>query len=163
MGAVAAHEAELTAHTLRGLAQMDAVEVLGSADPDRAAERLGVIPFNLKGVSHFLVAAILGHEFGIAVRNGCFCAHPYVMHLLDLKGETDRVRAELLAHDRRHMPGLVRASFGLYNTLDEVDVFLEALVKIARGEYRGDYRQDQASGDYTPDGWEPEFEKYFSL
>jgi selenocysteine lyase/cysteine desulfurase len=163
MDAVAAHEAELTAHALRGLARLDAVEVLGSRDPDQAAERLGVIPFNLKGLSHFLVAAILGHEFGIAVRNGCFCAHPYVMHLLDQYAQAERVRQEMLAHDRRHMPGLVRASFGLYNTIDEVDAFLEALAKIARGEYRGRYRQDRASGDFTPEGWEPEFERYFSL
>ncbi len=163
MDAVAAHEAELTAHTLRGLAQIEAVEIFGSLDPGRAAERLGVIPFNLRGVSHFLAAAILGHEFGIAVRNGCFCAHPYVMHLLDQYAEAERVRQEMLAHDRRHMPGLVRASFGLYNTLSEVDSFLEALAKIARGEYRGRYEQDQSSGDYTPEGWQPEFEKYFSL
>jgi cysteine desulfurase/selenocysteine lyase len=163
MEAVAAHEAELTAHALRGLARLDSVEVLGNPDHDRAAERLGVIPFNLKGLSHFLVAAILGHEFGIGVRNGCFCAHPYVMHLLDQYAAAERVRHELLAHDRRQMPGLVRASFGLYNTTDEVDIFLEALEKIARGEYQGRYQQDQSSGDYTPVGWQPEFEKYFSL
>jgi selenocysteine lyase/cysteine desulfurase len=114
-------------------------------------------------MSHFLVAAILGHEFGIAVRNGCFCAHPYVMHLLDQYAEAERVRQEMLAHDRRQMPGLVRASFGLYNTIEEVDTFLEALAKIARGEYRGRYQQDTASGDYTPEGGQPEFEKYFSL
>ena len=163
MEAVAAHEAELTARALRGLARLDAVDVLGSQDPQRASERLGVIPFNVTGLSHFLVAAILGHEFGIGVRNGCFCAHPYMLHLLREEAHADEYRAEMLAHDRRRMPGLVRASFGLYNTLDEVDVFLEALTKIARGEYRGRYRQDKASGDYTPDGWQPDFEKYFSL
>ena len=163
MQAVAAHEAELTAHILSGLSRMDGVEILGSADPARAGERLGVVPFNLKGTSHFLTAAILGHEFGIGVRNGCFCAHPYLLHLLGETAETERLRAELLAHDRRGMPGLVRASFGLYNTTDEVDMFLEALEKIARGDYSGRYQQDQATGDYIPEGWQPEFEKYFSL
>jgi hypothetical protein len=69
----------------------------------------------------------------------------------------------MLAHDRRHMPGLVRASFGLYNTLDEVDAFVEALSRIARREYRGRYHQDRASGDYVPEGWAPDFEQYFSL
>jgi hypothetical protein len=69
----------------------------------------------------------------------------------------------MLAHDRSQMPGLVRASFGLYNTTDEVDELVAALGKIARGEYRGRYRQERASGDYVPEGWEPRFEEYFKL
>jgi len=69
----------------------------------------------------------------------------------------------MLAHDRSEMPGLVRASFGLYNTLAEVDVFVSALEKIARGDYQGRYHQDKASGDYVPEGWEPKFGEYFAL
>ena len=164
MQAVAAHEAELTAHALERLGALEGVELLGDQDPARASQRLGVIPFNLAGIPHFLTAAILGYEFGIGVRNGCFCAHPYILHLLGLSpAETERVREEMLAHDRSEMPGLVRASFGLYNTLDEVDEFVGALEKIRRGEYRGRYHQQRASGDYVPEGWEPEFEKYFAL
>jgi selenocysteine lyase/cysteine desulfurase len=164
MEAVAEHEAELTEHALRRLSQIESVALLGDRDPARARTRLGVIPFNLRDVPHFLVAAILGHEFGIGVRNGCFCAHPYILHLLELTPEeTAQVRDEMLAHDRREMPGLVRASFGLYNTLDEVDRFVEALEKIARGEYKGQYKQDKASGDFVPEGWKPAFENYFRL
>lgn len=164
METVAAHEAELTEHALQRLSQIESVELLGDRDPARARTRLGVIPFNLRGVPHFLVAAILGHEFGIGVRNGCFCAHPYILHLLELSPEeTARVRDEMLAHDRREMPGLVRASFGLYNTTDEVDRFVEALEKIAHGEYKGKYKQDKASGDFVPEGWKPAFENYFRL
>ena len=58
---------------------------------------------------------------------------------------------------------LVRASFGLYNTTEEVDAFVAALEKISRSEYRGHYQQVKASGDYVPEGWTPRFEKYFSL
>ncbi len=164
MSAVAQHEAELTAHALERLGRLAGVEILGDRDPARASGRLGVIPFNLAGLPHFQTAAILGYEFGIGVRNGCFCAHPYILHLLRLTPqETDRVRAEMLAHDRSRMPGLVRASFGLYNTLDEVEAFVAALEKILRGEYRGRYHQDRASGDYVPEGWEPRFDQYFKL
>ena len=164
MAAVAAHEAELTAYTLERLGRLSAVELLGDRDPARATRRLGVIPFNLSGVPHFLTAAILGYEFGIGVRNGCFCAHPYVLKLLGATPEsTDRVRGEMLAHDRSHMPGLVRASFGLYNTCEEVDEFVGALEKIIRGEYHGRYRQNQASGDYVPEGWKPRFEEFFKI
>jgi selenocysteine lyase/cysteine desulfurase len=161
METVAAHEAELTAYALRRLSAVEDLEIIGDADPARAAMRLGVIPFNLRHVQHFLVASILGHEFGIGVRNGCFCAHPYILHLLGLDAaQTQHVRDEMLAHNRAHMPGLVRASFGLYNTLAEVDYLVEALTKIACGEYKGDYVQDRASGDYAPRGWQPDFKSF---
>ena len=164
LAAVAEHEAELTEHALRRLGALPSVELLGDPDPARARARLGVIPFNIRGVPHFLTAAILGYEFGIGVRNGCFCAHPYILHLLGLTPEqTARVRDEMLAHDRSEMPGLVRASFGLYNTVEEVDAFAAALEKIARGEYHGRYQQEKASGDYVPEGWAPKFEDYFAL
>lgn len=123
-----------------------------------------MIPFNLRGLPHVLVAAVLGHEFGIAVRNGTLCARNYTHRLLGLSAaEVEQVHAAMLANDYRNMPGLVRASFGLYNTIEEVDVFVDALEKIMRGDYAGRYRQDPASGDYVPEGWRPEFEKYFSL
>ncbi|MFW6184639.1 MAG: aminotransferase class V-fold PLP-dependent enzyme [Chloroflexota bacterium] len=83
MDVVAAHEAELTAYALQRLSQIDGLQLYGDADPLRAGERLGVIPFNLKVKSHFLVAAILGYEFGVGVRNGCFCAHPYILRRLE--------------------------------------------------------------------------------
>jgi selenocysteine lyase/cysteine desulfurase len=164
METVAAHEAELTAYALRQLRTMAGVILYGDSGPARAKERLGVIPFNLDGMSHFLVAAILGHEFGIGVRNGCFCAHPYILRLLQISpAEIARLETQMRAGDRRQNPGLVRASFGLYNTLAEVDTFVTALAKILRGEYTGHYRQDPASGDFVPENWTPDFIDYFAL
>lgn len=161
MESVAAHEAELTAYALQALRRVPDLVVFGDADPARAAERLGVIPFALRYVQHFLVASVLGHEFGIGVRNGCFCAHPYILHLLHVEAQqVSELRTHLLAHDRTNMPGLVRISFGLYNTLAEVDYLIEALSKIARGDYRGDYIQNPATGDFTPRGWQPAFKSY---
>ena len=162
MEAVAEHEAELTAYALTRMRALPEIQIIGDADPARARQRLGVIPFNLRGVPHFLTASVLAHEFGVGVRNGCFCAHPYILHLLHLTGEeAEKVRLDMLAHDRSHMPGLVRASFGLYNTADEIDVFVSGLEAIARGDYQGRYVQDKHSGDYVPEGWEPDFEAFF--
>jgi selenocysteine lyase/cysteine desulfurase len=164
MGAIAAHEAELTAHALARLAAIPGLRIYGDAGPERAAGRLGVIPFALDGVSHVLVASILSAEFGIAVRNGTFCAQPYLCRLLGLTdADVERLRGDLRAGDRRHMPGLVRASFGLYNTVAEVDALAEALAAIARGEYRGEYIQDRITGDFRPRGWGPELGGYFAL
>lgn len=164
MGAVAGHEAELTEYALRKLSSVPGFQGYGDIDPDNTANRLGVLPFNLGGLSHFLVAAILGHEFGIGVRNGCFCAHPYILHLLGMTPEESlAVRANILAENKRDMPGLVRVSFGLYNTTEEVDALVEALTRIAKGEYEGTYLQDIPSGEFNPVGWKPDFKKYFSF
>ena len=140
------------------------MRIFGDADPARAAERLGVIPFSIDAVSHFLVASILGHEFGIGVRSGCFCAHPYVLRLLGMDhAQAEAARALMLSGDRRAMPGMTRISFGLYNTIDEVDRFLEALAVVAAGRQHGNYRQDPATGEYRPDGWAPDFEAALAL
>lgn len=164
MDKVAEHEAELTSYALKKLGKIEGVLLFGNTDPGRSNQRVGVIPFNLKDISHFLVAAVLGYEFGIGVRNGCFCAHPYILHLLGVSNQAvDLVRQKMLANDRRENPGLVRASFGLYNTLEEIDRFGEALQKIIRGEYYGRYKQDRASGDFVPAGWTPEFQKIFHI
>jgi selenocysteine lyase/cysteine desulfurase len=164
MEAVAAHEAELTAEVLRRLASIRRVRLFGDGDPDAAPSRLGVIPFQVEGLSHFLVAAILGYEHGIGVRSGCFCAHPYILSLLGIaKDEADRTRERMLAGDRREMPGLIRASFGLYNTLDEVERFARAVEAIAEGDYRREYKQDAATGEYNPVGWSPDFTGFFPL
>jgi cysteine desulfurase/selenocysteine lyase len=164
MDAVAQHEAMLTEYALTRLPEVPGIYILGDSDPARAASRLGVIPFGLAGVSHFKVAAVLGYEFGIGVRSGCFCAHPYILHLLELTPqEASAVRTSMLAGDKSDMPGLTRASFGLYNSLEEVDALVEALKRITRGDYQGVYTQNVASGEYLPQGWEPDFAPYFSL
>lgn len=161
---IATHEAELTAYALKRISHVPGLEILGDPNPERATNRLGVIPFRLVGLSHFLVSAILGYEFGIGVRSGCFCAHPYILHLLGLSAtEARAVRNRMLSGDKSNMPGLVRISFGLYNTIEEIDALTAALFQIAKGEYSGHYIQEKSSGEYRPVGWEPNFEKYFSF
>jgi hypothetical protein len=86
------------------------------------------------------------------------------MHLLALTPEEAlTVRENIRNENKREMPGLVRVSFGLYNTKDEVDMLAEALGCIVRGDYQGKYGQDTASGEFHPDGWKPDFGKYFSF
>lgn len=149
MGTVTAHEEELTAHALARLARIPGIDIYGDPNPRGAGTRLGVIPFNVAGMHHGLVAAILSQEFGIGVRNGCFCAHPYLVHLLGLgQQEVSAIRSRIAQGDRRQVPGLVRASFGAYNTTDDVDALAEALDCIVTHGPSGSYDQDCATGDF---------------
>jgi len=164
MDNVAALEHELLTYTLQRLRDVPGIKIYGEADPARAQEKVGVIPFNLPGVSHFLVAAILGYEGGIGVRSGCFCAHPYVVHLLGLTGEESRTwRTRLLGGDKSHMPGMVRLSFGCYNNTADVDRLVAMLERIGRGAYRGDYRLEASSGEYLPANYQEPLAEYFLL
>jgi len=164
MEALAAHEAQLTAYLLERLLSVPGVRVFGSTDPARAADRVGVVPFVVDGLSHHLVAAILSTEGGIGARNGCFCAHPYLLHLLGVSPERAREhQQEILRGTKANLPGLVRISFGCYNTEAEVDWLIEVLQRTVRGEYKGTYVQDPASGEFHAQGAEPEWADYFVL
>lgn len=164
MDNVARHEEELTAYALSRIAQLPFVQLFGETDPARNQERVGVIPFNLEGISQFLVAAVLGYEGGIGVRSGCFCAHPYVVHLLQLnETESKKWREEILQGDKSGMPGLVRASLGCYNNRDDIDRLVEMLERIKRGDYHGEYHQIRATGEYVPDGYEEPLAEHFLL
>jgi len=164
MEKVAEHEAHLTSYTLDQLNKIDGIKVYGDPDPKQASERLGVIPFNMQDISHFLVSAILGYEYGVGVRNGCFCAHPYVLHLLNIsQSRSQQVQNQIINGDRSNMPGFVRASFGLYNSKDDVDLLIDASQHILAGRYQGNYIQDRATGDFIPQGWSPNYEDYFHI
>jgi cysteine desulfurase / selenocysteine lyase len=164
MDAIAAHEEHLVAYALERLREVPGIRIYGQSDPAKAHEKVGVIPFNLAGVSHFLVAAILGYEGGIGVRSGCFCAHPYVVHLLQLDDhESNRWRDQMLSGNKSEMPGMVRASFGCYNNSEDVDKLIEMLQRIARGDYSGEYVLDRASGEYYPTNYREQLEQFFLL
>ena len=164
MTEVAAHEADLTRYALEKLTTIPDIKIFGDVNPMKAEDRLGVIPIQLNHVNHFLAAAILGYEYGIGVRSGCFCAHPYILHLLGLsKEQAADVRQRMLDGDKSEMPGLIRASFGLYNSYQDVDLLVDALNCISAGDYRGNYVQDKATGEYSPVGWQPAFADYFNI
>jgi selenocysteine lyase/cysteine desulfurase len=164
MDKLAEHEASLTRYALERLRGIPQIKIYGDSDPAAAGDRLGVIPLEIEHTSHFLVAAILGYEYGIGVRSGCFCAHPYILSLLGLSDiQAADVRRRILADDRSDMPGLIRASFGLYNTIEEVDTLVGALNEISRGKFKGKFVQDKVTGEFSPVDWQPDYSQYFHL
>jgi cysteine desulfurase/selenocysteine lyase len=103
---VEAHEAELYKRALDGVRGVNGLTVHGAA-PGKGA----VMSFSVEGAHPHDVAQIID-RYGVAVRAGHHCAQPLMKHL--------------------GVSATARASFGIYNTLDEVDAFIEALHK-ARG------------------------------
>lgn len=164
MGKIADHEADLTEYLLAKLSQIKGLELYGDSDPSLASSRLGVVSFNVEGMFHSLVSEILAAEWGIGVRNGCFCAHPYVLHLLGLNAKEIKDFVDSAAHDdRRNLPGMVRVSFGMYNTKEEIDYLIKALDSISLRKHSGKYTQDKKSGEYSAVGWELDFSSSFKL
>jgi selenocysteine lyase/cysteine desulfurase len=160
--AVIRHEADLTGFALERLEAIPGIDLYGDRDPAGAASRLGVVPFNVRGISHALVSAVLSQEWAIGTRNGCFCAHPYVKQILHVSpDEASAVEKSILARDRSTVPGTVRASFGLYNTADEIEILAEALTAIAKGRHDRGYVIDIERGEYTHPDFPADFGQLF--
>lgn len=102
---IAAHEEELLEYTTREMMKIPGMRIFGSA-PGKCA----IISF-LIGDAHHYDTGMLLDKLGIAVRTGHHCAQP-LMHALGVEG-------------------MVRASFALYNTKEECDMFLSALRRVA--------------------------------
>ena len=130
MEAIQAHEQALLAPFVGALVARPGVRVYGDTDLARSP-RVGTIAFNLQGLDHALVAAVLNDYFGVAVRNACFCAHPYVRELLkpelweadtdiDVEGDAGLAALEL-------RKGMVRASLGLYTVQEDIDALLAGI------------------------------------
>jgi selenocysteine lyase/cysteine desulfurase len=162
MDAIAQHEYELISYAIEKMKTVKNMKIYGPADEPYLKDKVGVIPFEIDGIPHAKVAAILSAEGAIGVRNGCFCAHPYVKRLLQFDAsEAQEVTDEILAGDRTRLPGMVRASFGCYNNKADVDRFVAMLHIIANGEYRGNYVLDKRSGSYWPADFEFDFGAFF--
>jgi selenocysteine lyase/cysteine desulfurase len=127
-------------------------------DGARADEdRLAVAPFTVEGMHHALVAARLSAEFGVGVRHGCFCAHPYLIRLLGVgPAGLAEARAAVQRGDRSGIPGAVRASCGLGTSSDDVDALVDAVTALASGlPAPVEYVQDRVTGDFWPEGDAP--------
>ena len=96
-------------------------------------DTISLIPFNIDGIHHQVLAEILSFEYGIAVRNGFFCSHPYCERLL---GYSQKDMDYYFNHPDAILPGMVRMSIGMYNTFEEIDRFIDALKTIAENKNR---------------------------
>ena len=105
MADIAAHEHNLLRYAHEQIQDLGGITIYGTHDLDRKA---GVISFNVEGAHPYDVGTLLD-QMGIAVRTGHHCAQPVM--------------------DFYHIPGTIRASFAVYNTLEEVDRLVTGLQK----------------------------------
>jgi cysteine desulfurase/selenocysteine lyase len=101
--AISAHEHELLTYAMGKIRQINAVRIMGEA-PGKGA----IISFEVEGAHAHDISTLLDRS-GVAVRAGTHCAQPLLK--------------------RYGVSSSCRASFGVYNTLEEVDTFVEALKK----------------------------------
>jgi selenocysteine lyase/cysteine desulfurase len=151
--AIGAHDDTMARRLRDGIDGIDGVRMLGRSD----VATLPVATFVLDSVPHALVAARLSAEHAIGVRHGCFCAHPYLLRLLDLDdAAVAEYQAAVRRGDRRRMPGAVRASAGLNTTAADIDRLVAAVSDIAAGQKPPvPYDQDPHTGDYRPRTTDP--------
>ena len=122
---IEAHEQKLIRRLMDGILAYDTGIVYG--DSKNISDRVGVVTFNFSDVNSYLLAGQLSKIGGVATRRGAFCAHPYVWRLLGVNPD-EAVEAYASCEDM-NTPGMIRVSFGIYNTEEEVDEFLEILPK----------------------------------
>lgn len=124
MNNIEKYENSLTQYALKALSKIPNLKIY--CDGTDPSQRIGTIAFNIDEVNHGIVAKVLSYEGGIAVRNGCFCAQPYVQKLLKMSKKEVEERIRTGSHE----PGMVRISFGMYNTKREIDVLISILKKV---------------------------------
>jgi cysteine desulfurase/selenocysteine lyase len=106
MDNIARHEHELLTYATEGLLSIPGMRIFG-----QAAEKGSVISFLVGDIHHFDLGTLLD-RLGIAVRTGHHCAQPLMQRL--------------------GIEGTVRASFGLYNTKEEIDILVKGIDRVRK-------------------------------
>lgn len=120
-------ECTLKEKMITGLKSIPRIKIYG--DTDKYDDSLGIIVFNIGSLSYQIVAEELAKKYGISVRQGWFCAHPYCRRIMHMSEKT----SSAFMHDCNvRMPGMIRVSFGMYNDFNEVDYFLNAIEDIEK-------------------------------
>jgi cysteine desulfurase / selenocysteine lyase len=101
-----AYERELLDYATLELLKLENIRIFGNAE-----NKTAVISFQI-GKIHPYDAGTIYDKLGVALRTGHHCAQPLI--------------------DRYEVPGMIRASFALYNTMDEIDVFIDATKQVRR-------------------------------
>ncbi len=101
---IESHEHHLLEYATQNLSEIDGLRIIGTAK-----EKASVISFSIDGIHPYDIGTIIDTD-GIAIRTGHHCTQPIMQ--------------------RYNLPATARASFGIYNTIEEVDKLYKALIKV---------------------------------
>ena len=101
---IAKQEADLLAYATQKLAEVGGIRIVGEAK-----NKAGLVSFLIEGIHPFDAGTILD-KLGIAIRTGHHCAQPVMA--------------------RFNIPGTMRASFAVYNTKEEIDIFIAGINRV---------------------------------
>lgn len=119
------NEKELLVYLIKELKQFEKITLYG--DNENINDRLGILVFNIDGMTYEEVGEALANVRGIGVRQGGFCAHPYTRRVLGIAdNDLQRYMSEV------GTPGLVRVSLGIYNSKKEANIFLDTIEYLCR-------------------------------
>ena len=144
------HEMDLFEYLIGELRKIPRIKIYGDLNFER---HLGLVSFNIENVHHSLAAAILNYEGGVAVRNGCHCAHIYLKRLLELNKKNIEKIKKILAKKQKGIteaenlmiPGTLRASLGIFNSKEDIDKLVKGVKMIAEKKWKGSYVYDKGS------------------
>ncbi len=111
MHEVAEAEQKIVEYALQQLSQIPQIQIVGATQFESTIDRVGSVTFLYEGVHAHDVAQILDSE-GVAVRSGHHCTMPL--------------------HEQFGWPATVRASFGVYTTVADIDCLVTALAKVPK-------------------------------
>ena len=158
------HELELLKYLIKELRKIPQVKIYpirnfseknsnGASGKTDFENHLGLLSFNINGVHHSLAAAILNYEAGVAVRNGCHCAHIYLARLLGLsKNDIGRIKKILAKKssgfteaENSMIPGTLRVSLGIFNNKKDIDKLIRGVKMIAEKKWMREYVYDKGN------------------
>lgn len=124
---IEAHEQRLLKMALKELGAIPEINLYG--DCENFTDRVGILVFTIKDVPNETVSHLLAQYSGIAVRQAAFCAHTYVRRL------TDELTVNVDSDGIGQPPaGLIRVSFGIYNTESDVRQLVQTVKHIIRSD-----------------------------
>jgi len=144
MDRIEQHDKALGQYFLAEVRKIPGITVLG---PNELIDRTSVFSFvvgpekpllrmPLHLTKNYDEIAVALDDYGISVRDGCFCAHIYIAHLLELPSYLNTSRTLVMKagvdENMFKLPGAVRVSFSFYNTLGEAYTLIRALREIRK-------------------------------
>jgi len=127
------HEKKLVKYTTEKLANISGLKLYVPKEKYFNEDRIGTFPFTLNNHHQALLSCILEHEYAIETRAGTICNHRLVKRWFNISDEKqNEIEKQIKNSNRLASYGIVRASLGIHNTKEDIDLLANALTEISK-------------------------------